>query len=615
MRPTALACGRFVSAASSGFRVYAVTGSNVVAFGITPPTSEDATKDLLGFTVHRKNLANQHAKDIVMGGTKVFENAKRERTAGAEPATDAHPIQSLLWDDLTATANTKYRYTFYPRVGNPEDLTSQPPSTRDRHAFSIDVTTESAFDANAKHQVFFNRGAASSQAFTRKFPDVKTLVPAVDGTFSAEQTKALQWLARDLLNAFIAFVDQAQKGDTLRCAFYEFHYETMVDALAKAAKRGVDVQIIMDAKKQFPRDANRQAVSAAGLKAYVTERTVDPESISHNKFMVYVSKDGSKMEVWTGSTNISRGAVHGHTNVGHWVRDAATAKSFLAYWHLLQSNENDVAKIGSLLNSKSVQKSIPAAPTSVEAVKKGITTIFSPRADGKEPGSALKVLDMYFELVATAKTVAQITLAFGVTPQLKTKLLKHKVGSSPLVQMLLEQDDKPWPLPSSPFVPVSTSMNVYKAFGSAITRSPVEEFAVETTTAELKANVHVQYIHTKFLIRDALSKDPIVVTGSANFSTASTIKNDENMLIIRGDTRVADIYFTEFNRLFSHFYFRSMLQDDTTAEETEASRRSLYLVPNDSWLKKYSPESQTLHAQRLKQFIQMEGAVIVKAKV
>lgn len=51
-----------------------------------------------------------------------------------------------------------------------------------------------------------------------------------------------------------------------------------------------------------------------------------------------------------------------------------------------------------------------------------------------------------------------------------------------------------------------------------------------------------------------------MVSGSANFSRASTTDNDENMIIIRGDRRVADIYFTEFNRLFFHYYFRSVVQ-------------------------------------------------------
>lgn len=47
-----------------------------------------------------------------------------------------------------------------------------------------------------------------------------------------------------------------------------------------------------------------------------------------------------------------------------------------------------------------------------------------------------------------------------------------------------------------------------------------------------------------------LSDDPIVFTGAANFSEPSTTANAENMLVIRGDTRVADIYLGEFTRLF-----------------------------------------------------------------
>jgi phosphatidylserine/phosphatidylglycerophosphate/cardiolipin synthase-like enzyme len=55
---------------------------------------------------------------------------------------------------------------------------------------------------------------------------------------------------------------------------------------------------------------------------------------------------------------------------------------------------------------------------------------------------------------------------------------------------------------------------------------------------------------------DPLSDDPLICTGSANFSRNSLQNNDENMVLIRGDTRVADIYLTEFLRLHEHFYFR-----------------------------------------------------------
>jgi phosphatidylserine/phosphatidylglycerophosphate/cardiolipin synthase-like enzyme len=53
-----------------------------------------------------------------------------------------------------------------------------------------------------------------------------------------------------------------------------------------------------------------------------------------------------------------------------------------------------------------------------------------------------------------------------------------------------------------------------------------------------------------------LGKKPIVVTGTANFNGASQSANDENMLLISENTRVADIYFGEFMRIFDHLYSR-----------------------------------------------------------
>lgn len=61
------------------------------------------------------------------------------------------------------------------------------------------------------------------------------------------------------------------------------------------------------------------------------------------------------------------------------------------------------------------------------------------------------------------------------------------------------------------------------------------------------------------MLVDPLSDDPIVITGSANFSKASTDSNDENMLLICGNTRVADIYLGEYMRLWNHYAFREWL--------------------------------------------------------
>src|SRR5262249_52689626 len=71
----------------------------------------------------------------------------------------------------------------------------------------------------------------------------------------------------------------------------------------------------------------------------------------------------------------------------------------------------------------------------------------------------------------------------------------------------------------------------------------------------------VFFVHTKFLLIDPLSDDPLVCSGSANFSSNSLLQNDENMLLVRGDTRVAGIYMTEFDRIFRHFYFRDIANE------------------------------------------------------
>jgi phosphatidylserine/phosphatidylglycerophosphate/cardiolipin synthase-like enzyme len=83
------------------------------------------------------------------------------------------------------------------------------------------------------------------------------------------------------------------------------------------------------------------------------------------------------------------------------------------------------------------------------------------------------------------------------------------------------------------------------------------------------------YIHNKFMLVDPLSDDPLVVTGSANFSRPSQRSNDENMLVIRGDTRVADIYFGEFMRVFDHHYARYIVRILT--QESKADPSAGYL--------------------------------------
>src|SRR5262249_23276016 len=86
------------------------------------------------------------------------------------------------------------------------------------------------------------------------------------------------------------------------------------------------------------------------------------------------------------------------------------------------------------------------------------------------------------------------------------------------------------------------------------------------------------------LLIDPLSDDPLVCSGSANFSPDSLLQNDENMLLIRGDTRVADIYMTEFDRIFRHFYFR-YIANEVGAKGGEAAE--IVLAWTERWAGSY----------------------------
>ncbi len=590
---------RFQSEGNS-MTVFAVSGVNTISFAIE--AAAKVRNGLYGFTVERYDPTEDER--YTMYGYKVFRSVIPNPVPEMTVSTADHPVQSFLWDDFTAKPDRVYEYTFQPRHGTVKNLRNRVKPVTIRVRTEPLVTTDG-------HDVFFNRGVASSQAYVRQFGNKS---PDRQKT-EAKKKAALQWLTRDLDEAILRFIANAGKEDTLLCCFYEFHYAPVLEALAEAAKRIRELRIIIDAKKNettdedgnvrksFPRTANLKAIKEAGIPdACIIRREANPSDIQHNKFMVLLKgKQGKPAEVWTGSTNISLGGLAGQTNVGHWVRDAAVAERFKAYWELLAEDPGSTEKDS---RSEAARKKkafrsdvedLVDVPLARKRIRKGTTAVFSPRSG---PG----VLDLYVDLVDKADSVSCVTLAFGINGKFRDAL-KDNSPLDHITFLLLEKRDKPAKNSKTPYVAVNASNNVYKAWGSFI-RDTLYRWARETNTRALGINRHVSYIHSKFLLRDPLGEDPIVVTGSANFSEASTNGNDENMLIIRGNRRVADIYFTEFNRLFNHYYFRSVTesaQDDATSDGSE-----LFLKEKpEMWLEKYQPGK--LKAKRLKVFTDMKG--------
>lgn len=597
---------RFKSSKQAGFQVFAVTGVNTVSFGLT--ATETAKKGLLGFAVEREDP--QEGQKYFMQGMKVFPSVIPSPNEGTRVSTWDHPIQSFVWDDFTAKPQRSYVYRFYPIRGTPKNL------DRSARPIEIRITTEVLW-GKGTHDVFFNRGVASSQAYASQF---RNLSPSRIKDPVLKQ-KALDWLSRDLDEAILRFIAQAKPGDTLLGCFYEFRYLPVAQALAAALQRGVDVQLVVDAKdnrsvdkktgkpiEAFPREDNLRTIKAAGLpKQRVVLREMRPDDIQHNKFMVLVPKGKQPSQVWTGSTNLSDGGIHGQTNVGHWVRDAPTAAAFREYWALLATDPG--ALEGKTPEGRAASAAFLAAVGAISptlaadaSIARGITPIFSPR-------KGLAMLQRYIELLDNAQSLACITLAFGINKAFKTALSDH-TPTSPLTFVLLEKEDKPKKDSEEAWISLNARQNIYKAWGSFL-GDAVYQFAKETNAQKLKLNQHVSYVHSKFMLVDPLSADPLVVTGSANFSDASTSSNDENMLIIRGDQRVADIYFTEFNRLFFHYYFRSVVEvtsrlaAEAGAQPTPASAPQFLKEKPEEWLADYRPGK--LKAKRVAALAGMKG--------
>lgn len=507
--------------------VRAIGGLHVVTLAWDFAEGQEAKRDgLMGFAIERSELdeADNVVEQYFLRGIKRFKFKDEGLPAGAVVPTSEHPIQSFQWGDYTAKPKTKYRYKVIPAYGKPKLLTLEEAS-----ATTVEISTEpeamgSSDDGTPTHDIYFNRGVAGSQAYARKFGKTKPKEDKPD----SEQMK---WLSRGLFEALTEFIGLARGKDfALRAMLYEFHYQPVGKAFKEASKSGADVAIRYEA--QSYEEENEEMIKNASIKK-ICKPQKSRAGIRHNKFIVLIHK-GKPVAVWTGSTNISAGGIFGHSNVGHVIWDQNLAQRYLDYWDRLA--DPDVTR-GPLVEANlAVEPTPQAAPPSDRML-----TLYSPR-DDKE---TLKTLGWYAKLMDSAEKILCMTFAFGLDSVFFNVLKKKgETLRYAVFDKNLEEDDAKQ---------IEEVHNTVIAAGAKLDQGDMENFLGERLTG-FNRNL---YIHDKFMLVDPLGDDPIVVTGTANFSAASQHANDENMIVIRGGgTRVADIYFGEFMRIFDHLYSR-----------------------------------------------------------
>jgi phosphatidylserine/phosphatidylglycerophosphate/cardiolipin synthase-like enzyme len=536
--------------------VQAIAGTNVVLLAMD--LQQRYTNGVLGFGIERTDHTAKNHKDWLTG----FRTFREVEVADPKRApTNKHPIQAFLWGDYTATRGHEYTYRI---------VVMREPKENPVESEEVSIRLTMDREDVGTHEVYFNMGVAASQAYINRFENKR---PSQVGR------KAYEWLSRGLEEALISFVRQATGTDwSIHAAVYEFSHEPILREFKNAIDRGVTVKIIFDSRKEGkfdkennpigPWKMNRDALKNANIAdEFTTPRTKSPSYISHNKFIILL-KNGNPQQVWTGSTNITLGGIFGHSNVGHIVRDQHVAALYEMYWNQLQEDP-EAKDLRLWTESNSVVPTGAPPPNS-------ITPIFSPRG-------SLKALQWYASRMEEANIAIFLTAAFGVNDLFEKVFDSDKNN---LRYLILESEDNNM-----------EKLTRYKfnrvVIGDRIARNLFEHWLEEQLSG---LNKHVKWVHTKYMLIDPLSEDPIVITGSANFSDSSVRNNDENMLVIRGDTHVADIYLTEFMRLYRHFEFRNAEKGLGLASPSQISA---HLADDDEWLKPYYQADQPEYKERL----------------
>jgi hypothetical protein len=531
----------------NGLTVNAIAGTNVVFFGLDLGPQQRPGFRGFGFRRHDKT----EGETFWLRGMKTFETTEPFPAKGETFSTRYHPVQSFQWCDYSAKPNREYVYTVVALYGDPAQLQPQ---------IEVEIAIKTERETGPAHSVFFNRGSTATQEYARRFQNEP---PSKAGP------GAYQWLSRGLLEALVAFLDTAGPDSAIHGAVYEFQWPEALDAVKRAKKRGAYVRILFDdigGGTSGPSKKNRAAIAATKIKSLCKGRTNG--KLMHNKFFV-LSQNDQPQAVWTGSTNLTENGIFGHSNFGHVVADPTIAKAYREYWYRL----NRDPEVNAAYRSANVTET-PAPPTPWTATT---TAVFSPR------GTNLDSLTWYAGIAGGARDALLMTFAFGMHTLFKDVYRKDDT----VLRMALMEDEGTGAQDKKDIQRIRNRPNVVVAVGNRIVTNSFDRWLAELS--KVNPNVHVYWVHTKYMLVDPLGATPIVVSGSANFSKASTDTNDENMLVIRGDKRISDIYFGEYVRLYTHYAFREAVKWYMAKHKagTPDTWKPQYLIDSDSWMTPY----------------------------
>ncbi|MBS1517580.1 MAG: T9SS type A sorting domain-containing protein [Bacteroidetes bacterium] len=306
-------------------------------------------------------------------------------------------------------------------------------------------------------------------------------------------------------------------------AMYSFNEVTQIkDKLINALIRGVKIRMVYD-----HRDGNTQQLVQDLINSGIrVSQRPQSTNIMHNKFFIFDARNDNSFTddwLWTGSANITNAQFYDDAQNVIFIQDQALCYTYTREFEEMWGSHNEInnpalAKFGADKSDNT--------PHLFNINGRKVECFFSP-----SDNTSAVVENMIGD--NTNKSIFFCAFAF-TRFQIANKMKTQFNPPSKMVRGVF--DDGNGTDPSSVYPEM-------KGIGGNFPWNPPAPVYLDNQPGLL---------HSKYILIDCdlPSSDPIVETGSYNYSTAATTGNDENMLLIH-DSLIANQYLQDFAKRYS----------------------------------------------------------------
>lgn len=553
-------------AATIKISAYANSDDVFVAWAPSDPISE-----CRGFFLERGTGTGSAATTVVAVENRVGFAADKPKAREHRPS-NVWPFQRFNWTDHATDVGDAVRYRVTAMIGS----RSERPFTPGPHSPWTPLVRLTP-DAGDGFSCYFNRGLVISQ-FVRAYLDDKGITTAKLKTQLKNNVdpKFRGFLQGDLGNRIFALLKDAKAEETpLHACLYELADQLLEDGLIGL---GEQLHLILANGSEVPdsNEESRQYLNDNGIQT-IDRLLAKSKGLGHNKFVV-IGSDAAPTAVWTGSTNWSTTGLCTQINNGLLLEDKAVASHYLRQWERIRDASPPA------IEKADMPKSLVAANDKAKTFSVGqaeVTVQFTRTSDGRD-------MDMLRDLIASAKK-AILFLMFtpgknGIHIDAGRRAEEEDMYVRGVVSTLgttKEDNDR-----NVLDVKVVSSDKHFKTDRYSVVQPQGVEvdlggWVAEVTRRNFLSQIGHAIVHSKVLVIDPLGADPVVVTGSHNFSDSASAKNDENLIVVRGHVKLAQAYAAHIMSVYQHYRFRSYLRETLAAGKTPWS----YLDDNDVWLR------------------------------